>query len=53
MLATLAIFRVWVVHVSENVNLYPFIQKMLIFFNWIQLVLVMFSPVSMATNGKD
>ena len=42
------LFRVWVVHVGKNVNftwLYLCIQ--------ISLVLVMFSPVSMATNGKD
>ena len=41
------------VHVGENANftwLYLYIQNILIL---IPLVLVMFSPVSMATNGKD
>ena len=44
------------VHVGKNVNftlLYLYIQKTLDSFIWMPLVLVMFSPVSMATNGKD
>ena len=32
---------------------YFYIQNTLHYFIWIQLVLVMFSPVSMATNGND
>ena len=42
----------YVVHVGENLLLYLYIQNTLNSFIWIPLVLVMFSPVSMATNGK-
>ena len=44
------------VHVGENVDftwLHLYIQNTHNSFIWMPLVLVMFSPVSMATNGKD
>ena len=44
------------VHVGETVNftwLYLYIQNSLNSFIWMSLVLMMFSPVSIATNGND